>query len=142
MSTTDASNYLESQMLKHILQNASTNGAAYDTSATDLYVSLHTGSPGEANDGANEISGSGYAREQVTFGDVTTAADVTSASSNVTVTFNQATSDYSADVTHIGIYDALTSGNLLFFTALSTAKTVTSGDVFQINSGSLSITLD
>jgi hypothetical protein len=138
---TAASNYLEEQTLKHILQNVSTNGASY-TAPSNLYVSLHTGSPGEANDGANEISGSGYAREEVTFGDVATVANVCSTSSNVTVTFNQATSDYSADVTHIGIYDALTVGNLMFYGALSTAKTVTSGDVFQINSGSLTITLD
>ena len=138
---TAASNYLEEKTLKHILQNVSTNGASY-TAPTNIYVSLHTGNPGEANDGANEISGSGYARELVTFGDVTTVADVCSVSSNVTVTFNQATSDYSADVTYIGIYDALTVGNLLFYGALSTAKTVTSGDVFQINSGSLTITLD
>jgi hypothetical protein len=138
---TAASNYLEEQTLKHILQNVSTNGASY-TAPSNLYVSLHTGSPGEANDGANEISGSGYARESVTFGDVATVANVCSTSSNVTVTFNQATSDYSADVTHIGIYDALTVGNLMFYGALSTAKTVTSGDVFQINSGSLTITLD
>jgi hypothetical protein len=138
---TAASNYLEEKTLKHILQNVSTNGASY-TAPTNIYVSLHTGNPGEANDGANEISGSGYARELVTFGDVTTVADVCSVSSNVTVTFNQATSNYSADVTYIGIYDALTVGNLLFYGALSTAKTVTSGDVFQINSGSLTITLD
>lgn len=141
---TAASNYLEEKTLKHILQNVSTNGAAY-TAPTNLYVSLHTGNPGEANDGANEISGSGYAREEVTFGDVTTVADVCSVSSNVTVTFNQATSDYSADVTYIGIYDSLDNtgtNNLLFYGALSTAKTVTSGDVFQINSGSLTITLD
>ena len=138
---TAASNYLEEKTLKHILQNVSTNGAAY-TAPTNLYVSLHTGNPGEANDGANEISGSGYAREEVTFGDVTTVADVCSVSSNVTVTFNQATSDYSANVTYIGIYDALTVGNLMFYGALSTQKQVTSGDVFQINSGSLTITLD
>ena len=139
-----ASNYLELTTLKHILQNASTNGAAYDTASLDVYVSLHTGSPAEDDSGANEIptSGYNYAREQVTFGDVATVANVTSASSNVTVTFGQASSDYPADVTHIGMYDASTSGNLLFYGALATSKTVTSGDVFQINSGSLTITLD
>lgn len=139
---TAASNDLEAKILKHIFTNVSTNGGAY-TAPAAIYVSLHTGSPGEADDGANEISGSGYARESVTFGDVTTnGSNVTSASSNATVQFNQATSDYSADVTHIGIYDALTGGELMFFGQLSTAKTVTTGDVFQINSGSLTITLD
>jgi len=60
----------------------------------------------------------------------------------VTVTFGQASADYPADITHIGMYDASTAGNLLFYGALATTKTVTSGDVFQINSGSLTITLD
>ena len=141
---TASSNYLELATLKHILQNASTNGAAYDTASLDVFVSLHTGSPGEANDGANEIptSGYNYARVQVTFGNVATAANTTSASSNATVTFGQASQNYPADVTHIGLYDASTSGNLLFYGALATSKTVTSGDVFQINSGLLTITLD
>ena len=112
--------------------------------STDIYVSLHTGNPGEANDGANEISTSttNYARQQVTFGDVTVAADVCSASSNVTVTFPQANVNYPANVTYIGMYDQSTAGNLMFYGALSTEKQVTSGDVFQINSGSLTITLD
>ena len=141
---TAASNYLEEATLKHILQNASTNGAAYDTSSLDLYVSLHTGSPGEANDGANEIptSGYNYARVLASFGDVTESSNTVSASSDETITFGQASANYPADVTHVGIYDAATAGNLLFFGVLSATKTVTAGDVFQINSGSLTITLD
>ena len=139
-----ASNYTEEQTLRHIFQNASTNGAAWDTASTDIYVSLHTGSPGEADDGANEISTSttNYARQQVTFGDVTVVANTASLSSNATVSFPQANVNYPADVTHIGLYDAVSSGNLLFFGSLSANKTVTAGDVFQINSGSLTVTLD
>lgn len=139
-----ASNYLELTTLKHILRNASTNGAEYDTSTLDVYVSLHTGSPAEDDSGSNEIptSGYNYAREQVTFGDVATVANVTSASSNVTVTFGQASQNYPADVTHIGMYDAATGGSLLFYGALANSKQITAGDVFQINSGSLTITLD
>ena len=139
-----ASNYTEEKTLKHIFQNASTNGAAWDTSTTDFYVSLHTGSPGEDDSGANEISTTttNYARQSVTFGDVTVVANTASLSSNVTVQFPQANVAYSANVTHLGLYDASTSGNLLFFGALSTEKQVTAGDVFQINSGSLTVTLD
>ena len=134
---TAASDYLEDTLLKHLMANAGTNGANYDTSTLAFYVSLHTGNPGEDNTGANEISGSGYARQAATFGNVTSG----SVSTNATISFPQATSNYSADVTYIGIYDAASGGNLLFYGALSSAKTVTSGDVFQINSGSLTITL-
>jgi hypothetical protein len=137
-----ASNYTEEATLKHIFQNASTNGTAWNTATTDIYVSLHTGSPGEANDGANEISDGNYARQQVTFGDVTVVSDTASLSSNVTVQFPQATVAYSANVTHLGLYDASSAGNLLFYGSLSTEKQVTVGDVFQINSGSLTVTLD
>ena len=138
---TAASNFLEEATLNHILQNVAESGAAY-TAPSNVYVSLHTGSPGEDDLGANEITGASYARTEVTFGNVAVVANVCSVSSNVTVTFPQATSDYSANVTHIGLYDASTSGNLMFYGALSTQKQVTSGDVFQINTGSLTITLD
>ena len=139
---TAASNDLEVKILKHIFTNVSTNGGAY-TAPSSVFVSLHTGSPAEDNSGSNEISGSGYARQSVTFGDVATdGSNNTSVSSNATVQFPAASGNYSADVTFIGIYDAVSGGNLMFFGSLSTQKTVTTGDVFQINSGSLTITLD
>ena len=106
-----ASNYTEEQTLKHIFQNASTNGAAWNTASTDFYVSLHTGSPGEDDSGANEITAGNYARQSVTFGDVTVVANTASLSSNVTVQFPQATVAYSANVTHLGLYDASSAGN-------------------------------
>jgi len=143
---TAATDYLELAVLKHIFSgtNGSTNGATY-TAPTTFYVSLHTGDPGEGTQpGANEISISGYnyARESVTFGDCTTVTNTTSVSSNQTVSFGQASANYPADITYIGINDASTGGNLLFYGQLSQAKTVTTGDVFQINSGSLTITLN
>lgn len=138
---TAASNYLEEKTLNHILQNVAESGASY-TAPSNVYVSLHTGSPEEDDSGANEITGNDYARTEVTFGNVTVAANVCSVSSNTAVTFPQANGAYSANVTHIGVYDADTSGNLMFYGELSAQKQVTDGDVFQINSGSLTITLD
>ena len=141
---TAATDYLELSVLKHIFSgtNGSTNGATF-TAPTTFYVSLHTGDPTEGTQpGANEISGSAYERQSVTFGDCTTVSNTTSVSSNQTVSFPQANSNYSADVTFIGINDSLTGSNLLFYGQLSQAKTVTTGDVFQINSGSLTITLN
>ena len=104
---TAASDYLETTLLKHLMRNAGTNGANYDTSSLSFFVSLHTGSPGEANDGSNEISGNDYARQSVTFGAVTN----NSVSNNNTVSFPPANGNYSANVTDIGIYDASSGGN-------------------------------
>jgi len=44
-------------------------------------------------------------------------------------------------VTHFGLYDAVTSGNLLFHGALTSSKVIETGDIFKIASSNLSITL-
>lgn len=126
-----ASDYLELKLLDHAL------GTAAFTSPSNVYVSLHTGSPGDANDGGNEVSGGSYTRKAATFA----AASSGSASTNATITFDAATANWGT-ITHIGIYDASTSGNLLFHGAVTTSKTIESGDTFQISSGNLTIGLD
>ena len=45
-------------------------------------------------------------------------------------------------MTHIGLYDALTTGNLLYHGAVTVSKTITTGDTFSIAVGNLTITLD
>jgi hypothetical protein len=56
------------------------------------------------------------------------------------VTFPTATASWGT-VGWIGINDAATSGNLLYHTALDTAKAIDSGDIFKISTGNLSVTL-
>jgi hypothetical protein len=56
------------------------------------------------------------------------------------VEFAQATGSWGT-VSHVGLLDAITSGNLLFYTDLTTSKTIESGDIFKIAAGSLSVTL-
>jgi hypothetical protein len=57
------------------------------------------------------------------------------------VTFPQATGDWGT-ISHIAIFDALTSGNMLMYTDLTTSKVIGNGDIFQISSGNLTVTLD
>tara|TARA_R100001594_G_scaffold77656_2_gene112240 strand:+ start:1402 stop:1887 length:486 start_codon:yes stop_codon:yes gene_type:complete len=157
-----ASNYLELEILDHILRygNGSLTagtGAGYQPPAT-VYVALFSNSGGGAatalESGTNSTSGTGnwgyyeinngsYARQSVTFA----AASSGSCASNATVTFPVATANYNtagsqgATVTHLAIMDASTSGNLLFYGALTTSKTVSSGDQFTISSGNLTVSL-
>tara|TARA_B100000214_G_C23699658_1_gene504666 strand:- start:39 stop:524 length:486 start_codon:yes stop_codon:yes gene_type:complete len=157
-----ASNYLELEILDHILRygNGSLSagtGAGYQPPAT-VYVALFSNSGGGAatalESGTNSTSGTGnwgyyeinngsYARQSVTFA----AASSGSCASNATVTFPVATANYNtagsqgATVTHLAIMDASTSGNLLFYGALTTSKTVSSGDQFTISSGNLTVSL-
>jgi len=122
------SDYLENELLDHVLGNL-----AY-TSPTTVYVGLHTSTPGD-DDSGTEVSGGSYARQTASFA----AASSGSASTDATMTFPTATADWGT-ITHFGIYDALTTGNLLYHGALTTSKVINSGDTFEIQSGNLTVT--
>jgi hypothetical protein len=123
------SNYLENALINAVLRNTSY------TSPTTVYVSLYTSDPTDADTGT-EVSGGAYARTAVTFGAPSNGVTTNSAD----VTFPTCTASWGT-VTHIGIHDASTAGNLLFHTPLDTSKTIDSGDIFKITSGNLSVTL-
>ena len=44
-------------------------------------------------------------------------------------------------VTHIGIWDHVSAGNLLFHTAVTSSKAVASGDTITVAAGAITITL-
>jgi len=123
-----------SNFLENALINATLRNTTY-TSVATVYVSLWTSDPTDAGSGT-EVSGGSYARTAVTFG--APANGVTT--NNADVTFPTATGSWGT-VGWIGINDASTSGNLLYHTALDTAKAIDSGDIFKIVSGNLSVTL-
>jgi hypothetical protein len=123
------SDFLENALINAVLRNTT-----YTSPAT-VYVSLYTTDPTDADTGT-EVSGGSYARTAVTMGAPSNGVSTNSAD----VTFPTATGSWGT-VTHIGIHDALTTGNLLFHTALDTAKTIDTGDIFKITTGNLSVTL-
>jgi hypothetical protein len=126
----EMSNYLENALINATLRNTSF------TSPAIVYVGLYTTDPGEGNTGT-EVSGGSYARTAVTFGAPSNGVSTNSGS----VTFPTATGTWGT-VTHIGILDASTSGNLLYYTPLDASKSISSGDVFTISAGNLSVTLE
>jgi hypothetical protein len=125
----EMSNHLENALLNAVLRSTS-----YSSPAT-VYVGLYTTDPGEGNTGT-EVSGGSYARKDVTFGAPSNGVCTNSAA----VEFAQATASWGT-VSHVGLLDAITSGNLLFYTDITTSKTIESGDIFKIAAGSLSVTL-
>jgi hypothetical protein len=131
-----ASNYLELELLDHLL-----GVGAY--SAPTTYVALCTADPTDAGTGAsmNELPDSdGYARV-ATAGCFGTAAASGSIANDAAVTFAAASGDWT-EVTHFAILDSGThgAGNMLLYGALTTPKTVTSGDTPRFPIGSLTIT--
>jgi hypothetical protein len=135
-----ASNYLENKLLDHTLRY----GTAPYTGVSTLYLALFNNTSGnaatnlEAGTLTDEVttSSSAYSRKAVTFA----AASSGSSASSATVTFDTATASWGS-ITHIAVMDASTSGNVLFYGAVTTAKTIDTGDTFQVSSGNLTIAL-
>ena len=133
-----ASNYLENKVLDHVL--TATSYSAPGTRYIGLFKSptslAATDADLEAGTLTNEVSGNGYARKAATFA----AASSGSSSTNADVTFDAATGSW-GEITHVAVMDALTTGNVLFWGRVTTAKTIENGDTFKITSGNLTITL-
>lgn len=123
-------NYLENKVMAYVW-----TGTAFSSPSGSLYVGLFTAAPGEGG-GGTEVSGNGYARKQAT---MTTSGNASTNSG--AVEFDTATGTWGT-ITHVAIFDASTSGNMLAYAALTSAKTIATGDVFRIPSGDLDITLD
>lgn len=131
-----ASDVLEVKILDHVLRYAT---APY-TGASTLYLALFTADTGleVGTSPSAEVSTSGtaYARTAVTFA----AAASGSAATNATVTYAAATSNWGT-VTHVAVMDHVSAGNVLFYGAVTTSKTIETGDTFQVSSGNLTVSL-
>jgi hypothetical protein len=126
----EMSNYLENALL-----NVTLRATSY-TAPAAVYVGLYTTDPTDANTGT-EVTGGSYARTAATFGAPSNGVTTNSGA----VTFPTATGTWGT-VGWIGILDAATSGNLLYHTPLTASKSITSGDIFTISVGNLSVTLE
>jgi hypothetical protein len=127
------SNYLENKLLEHSL------GKTSYTMPTTVYAALFTVAPTETG-GGTEATGSGYARRPTTWasaslGTIVTGADLRFPSSGT------AGASWGTIVA-IGLMDASTSGNLLWYGPVSASVTVNTGDFFLITAGDLAISLD
>jgi hypothetical protein len=110
-------------------------GTAF-TPPTAVYVSLHTADPGET--GANEVSGGGYARQQVTFNAPVVGAQTTMTNSALLRWDNMP----AVTITHVGLWDAASAGNPLWFGPLSAPVNLAAGSAFEIAAGSLTVSID
>jgi len=125
------SNTFETHVLNYVFTATSV------TRPTAWYVALFTSNPAEDASGTEvSTSGTAYVRKTVAF---TVSGNL--ATNNAAIEFPTATSSFGT-VTHIGVFDASTSGNLIAYSALSASKAIATGDVFRIPTGDLDITLD
>jgi hypothetical protein len=123
--------YLEDALLKHVFTNT-----AY-TSPSAVYLGLFTVAPTDTG-GGTELSGSGYARQAITF--AVSGTDPTLATNSSAIEFPTATGSWGTLVA-VAVFDALTTGNMLAWADLASSRTVGSGDIFRIPANDLDITL-
>jgi hypothetical protein len=129
------SDFLENKLLDHVLGNT-----AYTAPAT-VYIALYTVAPTDSG-GGTEVSGGSYARASVTNNSTNwPAASGGSKSNGTDITFPTATADWGT-VVAFGIFDQLTSGNLLYWATLTTSKSILNGDTAKFSAGSITITED
>ena len=126
------SDYLEKKLLDHVLKNTPYTPPEY------VYLALFTADPTDAGTGT-EVTGGAYARQKITFGVASSPGGT--ASTTADIAFSVATANWGT-VTHVGIYDAGTAGNLLFHGALNTARTINIDNQLVILAGELTVILD
>lgn len=122
------SNYLENKLLDHFL------GTSAYTMPTTVYVGLYTVVPTDAG-GGTQVTGGSYARQTAAFS--AAASGTTSNTANIDFAGMPA-----ATTVAIGVFDALTSGNLLLWGTLTANKTTDAGDTLRIATGDLDISID
>lgn len=153
------SDYFENHLLDWLFrgQALGINGATAEAGSgpTNLYLALFTSGPTDAS-GGTEVStaGTGYGRVAVASTlanwaatqaigtiDVSTGSSGTT-SNNIAITFGAPVLAWGT-VSHFGIMDASAAGNVIFWGALTVAKTVNQGDAApSFAAGSLTLQID
>jgi len=134
-----ASDYAENLVLEYLLTGNSV------TRPSNLHVALFNASVDlpttdaelEAGTLSEEVSGTNYARQTVSF-----SVTGNQAENSADVTFPAAGTGGYGEVTHVAVLDSLTAGNVLFWGRVTTPKTIEENDTFVISTNNLTISLD
>jgi hypothetical protein len=122
------SDYLEDAVLNYVFRNTGT------PTSTNVYLALYTVTPSDAG-GGTEVTGSGYARQLTAFD-----ASSGGATTNTVAESFTASGGAFGTVVAVGIFDALTGGNLLAWDGI-TSTTIADGDTLVFPIGDVDISL-
>lgn len=130
------SDYLEGKILDHIFRTGTF------TKPTTLAVGLFTAAPSDTG-GGTEVTGGSYARVALNPLDANWAAPSAGngvTSNSVAITFPTPSAGWGT-ITHFGLFDATTSGNLLIWGSLSPAVVVSTSDTVSFQIAQLAFTI-
>lgn len=129
---TALSNFAESLAIRWLFDDVAV------TRPTTWFVSLHTADPGETGATGEVGAGVGYARQSATFTEDTNGL----VDNDAIITFGPNTTTNWGTITHVAVWDAVSSGNCLAKGALSASVVININDSLQIAAGALDISLD
>ena len=127
------SDYAEAAIINTLLRG--TNFTA--PTVASLRLALFTADPTDAGTINEVATGTWYARVLTgTFTAPAPSSDSQQTSNVASITFPAVTGS-AVTVTHIGIFDALTAGNMLFSAPMTSSKTLQVGDVLSFAPGTI-----
>jgi len=139
------SDYMENKLIDHVFRAQTTPAVA------TMHVALFTAASACDAGTVTEVTGGNYARVSVgsslaNWAGTQSAGSTTASTGTGGVTSNNGaisfgTVTWTATVTHWGLYDASTAGNLLFCAALTASQGVSSGNTVQFAAAALTVTL-
>lgn len=124
------SNYMEAQIVEHFLRNNAL------TSPTNVYLALFTSDPTDDGSGT-EASFTNYVR--VVSAWTAFASGVTKNVSSIAFPGNGGAD---VTITHVALFDAITTGNMLIHGALDASKLLGAADVLAFAANGLEFELD
>jgi len=127
------SDYLATALLNQVFRNTPF------TPPTTVYLALYTSNPTAADTGT-EVSGGGYQRMQITFTAPVTENGKKTIKNSTDIVFPMATANWGT-VSHVGIRDAATGGNLLYYGPVENPRSIQANDILKFLAGSLALNL-
>lgn len=123
-----ATDYFENKMI-NLMRGTSI------TAPSNVYLALFLSNPTDTGTGGTEVSYTNYARQAVTFSAPAASGSGLMIQNSAQVTFAEA-STAAGTITHVGLYDAASGGNLLLYSQLDTPLVIQSGvtPVFRVGS--------
>ncbi len=130
-----ASDYIEAAIINHL------RGTTFPAAPANVYVALYTSATTDSG-GGTEVTGGAYARVAVpgTTASWTAPSTAGVTSNAIAITFPTPTAAWGT-ITHVGIRDAASGGNLLYHIALAQTRSPLTGDPVSFPASSLSLTI-
>ena len=114
------------------------NGSPFPTPApTATFVQLYNQSPGDGG----SLTGALYSRTSVASGGWTRGTGGAGTLANTSAITITSSASSAATASHFGVFDASASGNLIFYGALTSSKTIAIGDEVKFHALQLALTV-